>query len=357
MSSMDVITNALKKRPLSPDEIEKLIRAQDKKCSKGAAYHRRRRLISKLEGLRLVEERGGKFYWYIYVNLFHNETDYEVKLKHSFMLIPGLRILGGIPIVDYKYPSPSTWNVVDQFSLQSDDFEMLEKCAEAHLIVYPEIFVALSNKRKAIIDATTMSKAFESALMDKLKCDFGELVKPLGGPRSRSTYVNDVLPSLMLKCIRDRLHPPEMKDDGLDDCSIYDQIIEFHGYTIGYGCNIFEKLKEFIYRELNSVENTKKAKQFEEQLQLINSFSNELMERIRALILRIKGGEPLKSECDICPKVLIEGRLRTPLLMRASLSYPDLKTLCRHNVNGFCIENDIKNKCEITNCPKILNVG
>ncbi len=357
MSSMNVVMNALKDRPLSRAEIEKLIIAKDEKCSKGAAYHRRERYITKLEGFKLVEERGGKYCWYIYVNMFQNETDYEVKLKHSVQLILGLRYLVGIPLLDYRYPSPSTLKEVDQLSVQSDDLEMLEKCAEEHLIVYPEIFLALNKKRKAIKDATTMSKAFESALMDKLKCEFGELVKPLEVPRSQSTYVNDVLPSLMLKCILDRSLLPENKDDGLDDYSIYDQIIRFQGYIIGNGCNIFEKLKEFICRELNSVENTQKAKQFEEQLQLIDSFGIELMERIRALILRIKGGEPLKSECDICPKVLIESRLRTSLLMRASLSYPDLKTLCRYNVNGVCTENDKKNKCEITFCPKIGNVG
>ena len=69
---LKAVIEALKKKCLMKEEVELIIIAKKSNIKKDALRKRRGRCLEKLKNLGLVQQRGEKYCWYIYPNLFKN---------------------------------------------------------------------------------------------------------------------------------------------------------------------------------------------------------------------------------------------------------------------------------------------
>ena len=148
------IINELREQPRTKKDLIKLISNEFHKTTDAARKSVERRL-RELKEWGLIEKKGDYFYWYIYSNIFEKHEDYELKLRHSKLLIPGLKYLVDLQdrVLGVYYPTYE-----DGKPVPLEELEKLKECAKEHLKTYPDIWNTLEEYKEYDNEAKT-SKA------------------------------------------------------------------------------------------------------------------------------------------------------------------------------------------------------
>jgi len=269
------------------------------KSSEEALRKKCERALKKLQNLGLVEKRGDKYCWYIYVNNFKDREDYNAKLLHSQKLIPALRRIAGI-----ESSSPARYSVEEmkEEHLAPADMSILLGCVEDHLRAKPAIWRLLEEFREMKKSAEEKREKFEEDLMEKLRTEFG--VEPVKAGHATSlrlpSFIGNNIPSLVYAHIRyENSELPEIK---IED----NELIWLGSYQVAKGKQIEGKVKKFLECEVKGKSNMATVSKISKIEDRAIEVSRELQKEIRKLILKIESGEPLLGGCEECPKVYIK---------------------------------------------------
>ena len=132
------IINELREQPRTKKDLIKLISNEFDKTTDAARKNVERRL-KELKEWGLIEKKGDSFYWCIY-NIFEKHEDYELKLRHSKLLIPGLKYLVSLQDIQSGVYYPT---YEDGKPVPLEELEKLKEYAEEHLKTYPDIWNTL----------------------------------------------------------------------------------------------------------------------------------------------------------------------------------------------------------------------
>jgi len=288
------LIEALKQGGLTESNVNHIIISNTKSLKEDTLRKRRKRALDKLKELGLIEERDGKYFWYIYLNIFENFEDLNTKLNHSSQLIPGLEALAGLRGDGIRLAEPHE-EYVNPF-----DLKILSKCAEEHLRHYKEVYSLLKDCREKNKEYKKLQEELEGALREKLRKEFGESRDEIDGQRVAS-FVGKIIPQLIYA---------NLIYGSSSDLELRGEDIRAHGQAGGIvvakGSQLFENLKEFFKRETEDKSNVKAAELIRESEGIYRNVRKRLEANIRELMIRIRGGEPLKGRCDTCPEVLIK---------------------------------------------------
>jgi len=288
---MRKIIDALKEKCHKKEDLKVLAKKAFPKLSPEALRKRISRYQTELEKLGLVEKRGDKYCWYIYINDFKNREDVNIKLQHSRKLIPAMKSIAGITWPRYVM-TPSEEYV------SADDRMILERCVEDHLRVYSEIWKLLEDYKNMMKKGKKKRELFCTNLMEELREEFKKesIVEPNKESRYRS-FVGNNLPLLICSHILFG-SPSRLNLEGEKIC--------FGDSLVAKGKHLFSRVEEFVKCKTEDEFNVKAAKQIGLIERDAAKIRLELEQEIRKLILRIESSEPLLGGCEICPKVYIE---------------------------------------------------
>jgi len=148
------IINELREHSCEKDDLIKLVINEFHKRPDAARKSVERRL-KELKEWGLIEKKGDRFYWYIYSDIFEKHEDYELKLRHSKLLIPGLKYLVDLQdrVLGVYYPTYE-----DGKPVPLEELEKLKEYAKEHLKTYPDIWNTLEEYKEYDNEAKT-SKA------------------------------------------------------------------------------------------------------------------------------------------------------------------------------------------------------
>jgi len=279
------IVEALRKRCLSVKDLKDIVSGKDSRLSSDAVRKRVSRYLKGLASLGLVEERGGKYCWYIYTDVFKDREDHDVKLNHSCKMIPALRQIVGITLARDTF-GPDEY--IDE------DLRILEECAEDHLRGgYPDVWKLLTDYREVKEKVKQRRKLFYSALMEKMRKEFETetILEPSKEGRHQS-FIGSNIPLL----IRSRIQYGPSSRLHLEGDRIWlDKIM------VAKGKHLFTDVRDFIESETEDEINKNVVKQIEKFRNKATKIGRELEQKIRKLILRIESGGLLLGGCEICP--------------------------------------------------------
>jgi hypothetical protein len=288
------LIEALKQGGLTEEDVRKIIISNTESLTEDALRKRRKRYLTQLKERGLIKERDGKYFWYIYPNLFENIEDLNTKLKHSSQLIPGLEALAGLRGDGIRLAEPHE-EYVNPFNLK-----ILSKCAEEHLGHYKEVYSLLNDCRAKNKEYKKLQEELEGALREKLRKEFGEPMDEIDGQRVAS-FVGKIIPQVIFA---------DLIWGSFSDLELRGEDIRAHGQAGGIvvakGSHLFKNLKEFFKRETEDKSNVKAAELIRESEGKYGNVRKRLEVNIRELMIRIRGGEPLKGRCDTCPEILIK---------------------------------------------------
>ena len=287
--SKDLI-DSLKESPRSKEELIKILGKKLPNRSHDALRKRVERFMSNQISLGLVEKRGDKYCWYIYVNDFKKREYYYGKLQHSCQLIPALRWIAGMTWPRYI--------VVPQKEVVSaDDLDILVKGAEDHLVTYPIVWRLLEDSKKISETVNETKKAFCDKLMEKLRNKFKkEHIVETNKTSTHPTFVKNNIPLLICNwLVYDS--PKTLRTDGDE--------IWFGDTIVAKGKELLNHLEVFIENETEDEECIKNAKRIAKLERDAIKIRGEIEQEIRKLILKIESGEPLLGGCELCPKIYL----------------------------------------------------
>ena len=290
---MKQLINALKVRPRSKKELMDVLKEDSTTSfqkSPEALRKRCERHLKKLEEDGLIEARGDKYCWYIYVNEFDGQEDYHAKLNHSIRLIPAFRRIAGINVPHYSNgPNES-----------KEDAIMLDECARDHLRSYQGIWALFESLRSMREKAEQAKGEFNTCLMDKLESEFKEKLAKSNRDIRLKSHVTSNIPSLIHSLILNNI-PLSIETD--KDGSIW-----LEGSLIARGNHLFKRVKEFLERETVDESNITAVYQIQKIEEQALAAQLSLQREVRKLIIRIESGEPLLGGCETCPKVYIRAK-------------------------------------------------
>jgi hypothetical protein len=288
--------DALKVRPYSKKELMKALIESFTESSQEALRKWCERQLNKLENWGLVEERGDKYCWYIYVNDFKGYEDCYAKLLHSQKLIPALKQIAGIYMSRYSAPEPK--------ELETPENALIyDNCAKDHLRAYPEVWALFDNLSRIREKAELEKEKFNAHLMNKLESKFKKkVVKSSGGIKLRN-FVMSSIPSLIYSQI-------------LENCPLSIEIekdgkIWLGNTLIASGEKIGNRVRKFLEEEITDESNITVAHQIWKIEMDAFAAQPTLQREVRKLIMRLESGEPLLGGCDTCPEVYIRPRDET----------------------------------------------
>lgn len=289
---LKAVIEALKKKCLMKEEVELIIIEKKSNIKKDALRKRRGRCLEKLKTLGLVQQRGEKYCWYIYPNLFKNLKNHNIKWEHSRLLIPALRELAGLRVNRIHLAAPHE-EYVDPYEM-----EILTECAKEHLLLYKDIYSLLEDSMNKNNNYHRLKEQLEDNLKGKLRRIFGEPMDAIKGSLEPS-FVGKNIPFIIYHNL---MYGSSISLDLMgEDIRAFGQAAG--GYVVAKGSQLFEKLKDFIKRETEDQSNIIAAKQVLKSERDWTKSHNKLKDEIRKLIIRIKGGETLRGECKTCPRV------------------------------------------------------
>jgi len=138
------IINELREQPRTKKDLIKLISNEFNKRPDAARKNVERRL-KELKEWGLIEKKGDCIYWYIYFDIFEKHEDYELKLRHSKLLIPGLKYLVSLQDIQSGVYYPT---YEDGKPVPLEELEKLKEYAKEHLKTYPDICEILEEYEK-----------------------------------------------------------------------------------------------------------------------------------------------------------------------------------------------------------------
>lgn len=271
------IYHKIKKRPLTPAELEKELSISHK-----TLY----RCLSCLEGMGLIHKRDedGRYEVVREWQEFKNESEYRVKLEHSRMLLGRI-----IDYVEGKelLPTPPRGDYVNEYLLQHIESG------------YPDIHKQYCDWMKK-----------EDLLKEKRK-DFEEKVKKIADERGIK-LVDDLARagdkglyrSHLLRVIEGYLRYDELdkmkiiwKDDYVWD--------EYKGLALTKDKSLIKDVEGLIRNALSSADLAKAFDQMKDAEKRRDEAYFNYRKSVEWLALKVIHGEPLKGVCDICPKTTI----------------------------------------------------
>lgn len=288
-SIMGKIVDSLKQGCQSREDVMKIISGNIPSLSAETLRKRCGRYITTLTALGLIEERGGKYCWFTYENIFEYHEDYEAKVKHSRDLIPALESIAGI--VRGKYSLDV--NIERAFHMNQD---MLKTYAKEHLRHYPEIWKIFENYEAKRKEAEKRIEAFNDDLKRKLNSTLNQKSKwAKGGIRLTD---NKDIPS-----IPDLIYGYIMSEQAADSVNIKCETgeISFSGYLVARGNNP-KHLKEFLKKEISDRSNIQKVDAIKRSSKESLKIQETIRPKVEELAMKIAWGEPLLGECTGCPK-------------------------------------------------------
>ena len=287
---MKALIDVLKVKPCSKQELSDILKSNFSTKSKDALRHKLTRFLTKFEQLGLIEKRGDKYCWYIYVNEFEGHEDYSVKLKHSVRLIPALSRIAGIYVSRYSMQKPDEYESLEYARIRDD-------CAENHLRAYPDIWSLLENYRGMRERVDQEREGFNKRLMNKLEREFGLILIESNESTKLASFVVKSLPLLIYSQILENRAPSFEIDET--------EKIWLGGSLIAKGKQLSEKIKSFVQLETMDESNIAAANKIMKTETEAFRPLEEFRQRGRELIMRIESGEPLLGECGTCPNVHI----------------------------------------------------
>lgn len=289
------LIDTLKEKCCTKKELQKLL-VEDPSSSDhshGADADRKKceRFIVKFKSLGLVEERGDKYCWYLYLNDFKDQETLSSKLLHSQKLIHALRRVGGLSL-----PSNVTQEVDKLESIE--EAAIHNECAKNHLRTYPKIWQLHEKHEKTMLEAEENSNRFKTNLKERLEKQVGKKTVNADKGVNLDSFVGSNIPSLIHSHIaNERPTQIELKENE----EIWDT-----GSLVAKGGHLLGKISKFIEQETGDENNAsivKRNKQIEKEA---FDVQRELQHEIRMLVERVESGEPLLGGCDACPKVYIQ---------------------------------------------------
>lgn len=291
---MRSLVNALKDKCHSKEELICILWDNFRNKSREALRKRCARYLRKLQGLGLVEKRGDKYCWYIYINDFKDREDGDTKLLHSHKLISALRRIAEIIWPRYVVAPQKEY-------VSAEDMEILEKCAEDHLRAYPEIWRFLEDSKRIREKVERERGRFCANLMEKLRKEFEK--EPIVESNKASRYQSFVKNNIPLLIYTHIVYgsPTALRLEG--------EKIWFGDRLVAEGSHLSNSIREFIKRETEdefNIEAARRIKKIEEDAFIPQQ---KLQQEIRKLVLRIESGEPLLGGCEICPKLYFSAKM------------------------------------------------
>ena len=273
------LIDALKSEPYSKKELLEIYQEFFPSKSKDTLRKRLERDLSKLDYLGLIEERGDKYFWYIYINFL--DENYEVKLGHSNKLIPALRRIAG---EKYYGEEDNIWKIL----------RINDECLESHLMAYPEIYEDLQEYRKLKHKVEQDKKQLMTQLNGKVKKAFGEKITEDLKTLYSKSYVRKNIPSLIYRIIASKSSPP---------IRVEREEIVVGDVVVAGGSHLFDEIREFLLREIGDESNISTIYQIEKMEEEALNLQKRYQKRTLELIMKINSGEPLKVKCNTCPEV------------------------------------------------------
>jgi hypothetical protein len=292
-TSLRELVAKLQERPCSKRE---LVEAVSKSArSIGAARKRVERGLKLLCELGLVREEGGHYYWYIYPNLFTDYRELESRRLHSKQLIPGLKALAGL------WAAGSVTDEGEKF-MPDDLLRLLRDCAEEHLKTYPDIWKTLHEHRECVREAEKVRKELERELERRLEAE--TKLKPMEYFPGTESFVSSTVPSLISYHIEHKFSQGTSRFFEYRGAELW-----FDGYLVARGTHLHNVVRGFIERQVEDQNVRERVRHAKEKSEEAYRQLQELQEHIRRLILRIRGGEPLKGRCQTCPEVYFKPQI------------------------------------------------
>ena len=282
------LIEALKDIPRSKQELTNIIEKVRPGLSKDARRKRITRFLENLRNLGLIEKRGDKYCWYLYITVFRDREDYEAKLRHSSTLIPVLKHLAGI-----IWPEPV---MLGGDYVTDSDWKILREYAIDHLRVYSEIWAHVDPLRKLREEAETENGRLIKKLGGKLKEEFrGEpIVESVDALKRRGIVIANVCKVICYTLV----HGSQLVFR-LDETDLM-----FNGTLVARADRaLLNKVKSFIKDELIDSANREAAHHISDIEQKAFAIQPTLEYEIRKLILKVEAGEPLAGTCNGCPKL------------------------------------------------------
>ena len=274
------LIDALKSEPYTKKDLIEILKENFSK-SHDTLRKMLERQLPKLITLGLVEERGDKYFWYIYLNFL--DENYNVKLKHSQKLIPALRRIAG----ERNYYDENENHILGY--LQAND-----ECAESHLVVYPEIYKPLKEYKLLKQKIEEKKEQLLIELDKKVKNVFGEKTIEKNSSLYSENYVSNNIPFVIYRLISN-------KKDAL--VHNFRGEIRVDGTSLAIGSHFFDKMKHFLNNETTNEYNISSISQIEKMQREVFKFQKKFQKKTMDLIMKINSGEPLKAKCRTCPEV------------------------------------------------------
>ena len=275
------LIDALKCRSYSKKELLEVLKEDFPSDSRDAMRKRLERHLSKLITLGLVEKRGNKYCWYIYLNFL--DENYTVKLNHSRGLIPALRRISG----EYGCYNDQEKTILG-YAKNNDE------CVESHLLAYPEIFGIYQEFQKLRHKMEEEKKQFLTKLNERVKKAFREIKIADNYPRTSEIYVRKQISSLIYRLVISKSSP---------NLRVVGEHVFVGDIQVARGFHLFERIKEFLRRETEDESNISIITRIEKREKDSSIIQNKLRKKMLELISRVNSGEKLKSKCNNCPEV------------------------------------------------------
>lgn len=279
-----LLIDALKLEPKTKKELIEVLRKFYSKKSYDSLRKRVERALSKLCTLRLVEQRGEKYCWYIYVNFL--DENYNVKLNHSNKLISALRRIAGEHWIE-----DNEEDTILGYKKRNDE------CAESHLVAYPEIFKLLQESQKLKNKGEQEKEQLFSRLDEKVKKVFGKKLIEITHRlyyESNENFVRNNISSLIFHMLKSKRSIP---------IRIHKEEIAIGEVLVARGSHFFEKIKNLVMDETEDQSNISTMTRIEKIEEESSKIQKKLRRKVLDLVMRINSGEPLKLKCNTCPEV------------------------------------------------------
>jgi len=271
---------------------------KDKKGFSKKQIHRMNDCLIALERIRKRED--GRYEIYRDWQIFETKEEYDVKLKHSEILLASIIHRSELAWRDSLIMEKARTIPVITVCSTTVNINNINKYLLQHLERgYPDIY---SLYRKIEEDAKKLEER-EGEFTEKIRryfVDRGfEIVEDLQNQHNGKHVAKDIYREVRL-LLEKGLENPELKV--LENGAILDENTDL---TISKNPNIYEEIKEAI-REVLGLREVREA--FDREKEVRTRYNNTLLRfsrEVELLALKVLSGEPLKGFCDICPRVEI----------------------------------------------------
>jgi hypothetical protein len=271
LKQLFIVFKKLKKSPLSPKELEKEVN-KEIEISRKQLF----RILSLLKEMRLIKQDGDKYHYFEPWQVFKNRDEYEIKLKHSKILLE--------PLIISNFRSADIY-----------DKNLLQHLKTGYLEIYRKYEEWKSYKGKYIKSKKKFNKKIErEAYRNGFEIIKYEKMINKGKQLSDSLY----------ELIEGYILHKDYKEENIvyrNGC-VCD---EYMGVVLAKNQEFIKDIRIMISTLLSSNEIKQAFKEMKKLKKQKDEADINYLKDITRLALEVKHGEPLKGYCPLCPKVTI----------------------------------------------------